>query len=62
MLYVTHWIVPEFDIESFWWAVLAAIIVSAVNGILHLLFRAPGKPGAHKRRASRSSVRQFNTR
>jgi putative membrane protein len=42
MLYLTHWIVPQFTIASFWWAVLAAIIVSAVNGILHWFFGAPG--------------------
>ncbi len=38
MLYLTHWIVPQFTIASFWWAALAAIIVSAVNGILQMLF------------------------
>jgi putative membrane protein len=31
MLYLTHWIVPQFTIASFWWAALAAIIISAVN-------------------------------
>lgn len=46
MLYLTHWIVPQFTISSFWWAVLAAIIVSAVNGILQMLFGRPGKRGA----------------
>ena len=35
MLYLTHWIVPEFTIDSFWWAALAAVIISIVNGILH---------------------------
>jgi len=41
MLYLTHWIVPEFTIATFWWALLAAIIVSAVNGALHIfLWRA----------------------
>jgi putative membrane protein len=34
MLYVTHWIVPEFDIDTFWWGALAAIIVSLVNAVL----------------------------
>jgi putative membrane protein len=42
MLYLTHWIVPQFTIASFWWAVLAAIIVSAVNGILNSFFGGPG--------------------
>lgn len=37
MLYVTHWVVPDFDIETFWWGALAAIIVSAVNGLLGML-------------------------
>jgi putative membrane protein len=45
MLYLTHWIVPQFTIESFWWAALAAIIVSVVNGILHLFFGRPGERG-----------------
>jgi putative membrane protein len=42
MLYLTHWIVPQFTIAGFWWAVLAAIIVSAVNGILNSFFGRPG--------------------
>lgn len=37
MLYVTHWLVSDFDIETFWWGALAAIIVSAVNGLLGML-------------------------
>jgi putative membrane protein len=37
MLYVTSWVVPDFDIRTFWWGVLAAIIVSVVNGLLHML-------------------------
>jgi putative membrane protein len=46
MLYLTHWIVPQFTIASFWWAALAAIIVSAVNGILHMSFGRPRDFGA----------------
>ena len=42
MLYLTHWIVPQFTIASFWWAVLAAIIVSIVNGSLKMFFGRPG--------------------
>jgi putative membrane protein len=42
MLYLTHWIVPQFTIATFWWAVLAAIIISVVNGILHVFFGPPG--------------------
>lgn len=49
MLYVTHWIVPEFEISSFWWAALAALIVSVVNGTLHRSFGRPGKPSARHR-------------
>lgn len=48
MLYLTHWIVPQFTIATFWWAVLAAIIISAVNGILHVFF---GRPQEHDPRA-----------
>ncbi len=41
MLYLTHWIVPQFTIASFWWAVLAAIIVSVVNWTLRVLIEPP---------------------
>jgi putative membrane protein len=41
MLYLTHWIVPQFTIATFWWAALAAIIISVVNGILHMFFGDP---------------------
>ena len=37
MLYLTDWIVPDFEIRTFWWVVLAAIIVSIVNGLLNLV-------------------------
>ena len=43
MLYLTHWIVSQFTIESFWWAVLGAIIVSVVNGLLHAFLGRPGE-------------------
>lgn len=36
MLYLTDWIVPDFEIRTFWWGVLAAIIVSIVNGLLNM--------------------------
>jgi putative membrane protein len=36
MLYLTDWIVPDFEIRTFWWGVLAAIIVSAMNGLLNM--------------------------
>ena len=41
MLYVTDWVVPDFEIRTFWWGVLAAIIVSIVNGLLHMLLPDP---------------------
>jgi putative membrane protein len=41
MLYATDWVVPEFEIKGFGWGVLAAIIVSVVNGVLHLLLPDP---------------------
>src|SRR5271154_712817 len=43
MLYLTQWIVTQFTIATFWWAVLAAIIVSAVNAILNSFFGRPGR-------------------
>ena len=43
MLYLTHWIVPQFTLDSFWWAALAAAIISIVNGILHAAFGRPGE-------------------
>ncbi len=46
MLYVTHWIVSAFTIASFWWAALAAVIISAVNGVLHRVFGRPGEARA----------------
>jgi putative membrane protein len=42
MLYLTSWIVSQFTIASFWSAAAAAIIVSVVNGMLHLAFGRPG--------------------
>jgi putative membrane protein len=37
MLYVTDWVVGDFEIKTFWWGALAAIVVSAVNWILDVL-------------------------
>jgi putative membrane protein len=48
MLYATDWVVPQFEIASFWWGVLAAIIVSVVNGVLHPLL--PDLPDLRERR------------
>ncbi len=46
MLYLTHWIVPQFAIDSFWWAALAAVIISIVNGILHAAVGRPSELAA----------------
>jgi putative membrane protein len=43
MLYLTDWIVPQFTIASFWWALLGAVIISVLNGILHMFFGRPGE-------------------
>jgi putative membrane protein len=54
MLYLTHWIVPQFTIATFWWALLAAVIVSAVNGILNVSFGRPVKHRSGRRRGAAS--------
>jgi putative membrane protein len=41
ILYLTHWIVSDFTIENFWWAALAAVIISIVNGLLHAIVGRP---------------------
>jgi putative membrane protein len=41
MLYVTDWLVPEFEIHSVGAGVLAAIVVSVVNWVLHALVPGP---------------------
>lgn len=41
MLYMTDWIVPQFEIGSFWWGALAAIIMTLVNGVLRMMFGDP---------------------
>jgi putative membrane protein len=38
MLYLTSWIVDDFTIDSFWWAVLATIIIWLVNVVLEAFF------------------------
>lgn len=37
MLYMTDWLVQDFELDTFWWACLAAIIVSFVNFVLSRL-------------------------
>ena len=39
MLFLTSWIVDDFQIDGFWWGVLAAVIVWAVNALLGALIR-----------------------
>jgi putative membrane protein len=41
MLYVTDWLVGDFEIRSFGAGVLAAIVVSMVNWVLHALVPGP---------------------
>jgi putative membrane protein len=50
MLYITDWIVGDFEIKTFWWGALAAIIVSVVNGILHIIFGDPSEYGRQRER------------
>jgi putative membrane protein len=50
MLYVTDWVVPDFEIETFWWGVLATLIVAATNGVLSLVFGRPERRGRERRR------------
>jgi putative membrane protein len=42
MLYLTDWLVPDFEIKTFWWGALAAIIVSVVNFVMHRLLPDDG--------------------
>ncbi|HEY4281377.1 MAG TPA: phage holin family protein [Conexibacter sp.] len=52
MLYVTAWVVPDFDLRTFWWGALAAIIVSVINGLLNMVLPDDFKPrGPERRRA-----------
>jgi putative membrane protein len=41
MLYVTDWLVRDFEIASFGAGVLAAIVVSVVNWVLHAVVPGP---------------------
>ena len=41
MLYVTDWLVRDFEIETFGAGILAALIVSVVNALLHALLPGP---------------------
>jgi putative membrane protein len=48
MLYVTDWVVPEFEIHRLGWGILAAIIVCVVNAILHPLLPDPRRRPARR--------------
>jgi putative membrane protein len=39
MLYVTDWVVHDFELRSFGAALLATIVVALTNGLLQLVFR-----------------------
>jgi len=52
MLYLTDWIVPDFEIKTFWWAVLAAIIVSIINGLLNMFLPDDDDRRADTRRST----------
>jgi putative membrane protein len=41
MLYVTDWLVPDFEIETLGAGILGAIVVSVVNWALHALVPGP---------------------
>ena len=41
MLYVTDWLVRDFEIETFGAGILAALIVSVVNALLHAVLPGP---------------------
>ncbi len=38
LVYVTSWLVPDFHVESFWWAFLYGIVLTILNFIVHHLF------------------------
>jgi putative membrane protein len=51
MLYLTSWVVDDFTIDGFWWAVLATIIVWIVNAILEAFFGHDLREGNGRRPA-----------
>jgi putative membrane protein len=57
MLYLTSWIVDDFTIDSFWWAVLATIIVWVVNAILEAFFGDDLRAGNGRRPAVSADAR-----
>ena len=55
MLFLTSWIVPDFDIDTFWWGCVAAIIVSLVNWIIGALLPEPEPASPARARVARLS-------
>jgi putative membrane protein len=49
MLYITDWIVPDFEISGFGWGLLGAIIVSLVNAGLNAALRRERERWARER-------------
>ncbi|MFL6141451.1 MAG: phage holin family protein [Labedaea sp.] len=41
MLWLTDRWSDSLEVENFWWDLLAAVCITVVSGILHLLFRQP---------------------
>lgn len=39
MLSLATWIVPTFMVDSFWWALLGAVIISIVSTLLHAILK-----------------------
>jgi putative membrane protein len=50
MLYLTSWIVDDFTIDGFWWAVLASIIIWIVNAVLEAFFGEDLREAGARRR------------
>ena len=53
MLYATDWIVRGFEIRTFWWGALAAIIVSVVNGLFNLALPDDDEDARRRRQQQR---------
>jgi len=52
MLYITSWVVPGFTVDGFWQAVLATIIIWAVNLVLRAIFAVDDR--GQRRRSARA--------
>jgi putative membrane protein len=52
MLYVTSWVTPGFDIDSFWSAVGGTIVIWLVNAVLQAVFDLDDRRG-RRRQAGR---------